>query len=165
MGASLKGGELLVHLRFNQTPEDYTVGGTRLDNGHLHLIEVVVASNARKGASRGRFRSSSNYRPLAQVVRNSTLVQVKLNGTEYFRKSISAAKQLDAQVGFVAPAVCTLRSLSAEASLTRALPPGAVPGRAPAAASPRQRHRDPRDPRDPRADVHAGARARRPRRR
>ncbi|XP_046970634.1 protein crumbs isoform X1 [Vanessa cardui] len=71
VGASLKGGELLVHLRFNQTPEDYTVGGTRLDNGHLHLIEVV---------------------------RNSTLVQVKLNGTEYFRKSISAAKQLDAQV-------------------------------------------------------------------
>lgn len=40
VGASLKGGELLVHLRFNQTPEDYTVGGTRLDNGHLHLIEV-----------------------------------------------------------------------------------------------------------------------------
>ncbi|KAI8429386.1 hypothetical protein MSG28_000030 [Choristoneura fumiferana] len=71
VGASLKGGELLVHLRFNQTPEDYTVGGTRLDNGHLHLI---------------------------QVVRNSTLVQVKLNGTEYFRKSISAAKQLDAQM-------------------------------------------------------------------
>ncbi|KAG7303794.1 hypothetical protein JYU34_010690 [Plutella xylostella] len=71
VGASLKGGELLVHLRFNQTPEEYTVGGTRLDNGHLHLI---------------------------QVVRNSTLVQVKLNGTEYFRKSISAAKQLDAQV-------------------------------------------------------------------
>ncbi|XP_063373745.1 protein crumbs [Cydia amplana] len=71
VGASLKGGELLVHLRFNQTPEDYTVGGTRLDNGNLHLI---------------------------QVVRNSTLVQVKLNGTEYFRKSISAAKQLDAQV-------------------------------------------------------------------
>ncbi|VVC87020.1 unnamed protein product [Leptidea sinapis] len=71
VGGSLKGGELLVHLRFNHTPEDYTVGGTRLDNGHLHLI---------------------------QVVRNSTLVQVKLNGTEYFRKSISAAKQLDAQV-------------------------------------------------------------------
>lgn len=26
------------------------------------------------------------------------MVQVKLNGTEYFRKSISAAKQIDAQV-------------------------------------------------------------------
>ncbi|KAJ8734395.1 hypothetical protein PYW07_014946 [Mythimna separata] len=71
VGASLEGGELLVHLRFNQTPENYTVGGTRLDNGYLHLIEVV---------------------------RNSTLVQVKLNGTEYFRKSISAAKMIDAQV-------------------------------------------------------------------
>lgn len=32
------------------------------------------------------------------MVRNSTLVQVKLNGTEYFRKSISAAKFIDAQV-------------------------------------------------------------------
>lgn len=42
VGASLKGGELLVHLRFNQTPEDYTVGGTRLDNGHLHLIQVTL---------------------------------------------------------------------------------------------------------------------------
>ncbi|GBP77408.1 Protein crumbs [Eumeta japonica] len=70
VAASLKNGELLVHLQFNHTPEDYTVGGTRLDNGYLHLI---------------------------QVVRNSTLVQVKLNGTEYFRKSISAAEQLDAQ--------------------------------------------------------------------
>lgn len=36
----MEGGELLVHLRFNQTPENYTVGGTRLDNGYLHLIEV-----------------------------------------------------------------------------------------------------------------------------
>lgn len=71
VGASLAAGELLLHLRFNQTPEKYPVGGTRLDNGYLHLIEVV---------------------------RNSTLVQVKLNGTEYFRKSISAAKQIDAQV-------------------------------------------------------------------
>ncbi|RVE48443.1 hypothetical protein evm_006879 [Chilo suppressalis] len=71
VSASLLGGELLVHLRFNHTHENYTVGGTRLDNGYLHLIEVV---------------------------RNATLVQVKLNGTEYFRKSISAAKQLDAEV-------------------------------------------------------------------
>lgn len=74
VAASLKNGELLVHLRFNHTREDYTVGGTRLDNGYIHLI---------------------------QVVRNSTLVQVKLNGTEYFRKSISAAKQLDAQVLYI----------------------------------------------------------------
>lgn len=71
VGASLQAGELLLQLRFNQTPENYTVSGTRLDNGYLHLIEVV---------------------------RNATLVQVKLNGTEYFRKSISAAKQIDAQV-------------------------------------------------------------------
>lgn len=42
VGASLENGELLVHLRFNQTHENYTVGGTRLDNGHLHLIEVTL---------------------------------------------------------------------------------------------------------------------------
>lgn len=35
---------------------------------------------------------------LFQVVRNVTLVQVKINGTEYFRKTISATGQLDAQV-------------------------------------------------------------------
>lgn len=40
VGASLAAGELLLHLRFNQTPEKYPVGGTRLDNGYLHLIEV-----------------------------------------------------------------------------------------------------------------------------
>lgn len=33
-----------------------------------------------------------------QVVRNITLVQVKINGTEYFRKTISATGQLDVQV-------------------------------------------------------------------
>lgn len=52
VGASLKGGELLVHLRFNQTPEDYTVGGTRLDNGHLHLIEVPSPPPPRPPRSR-----------------------------------------------------------------------------------------------------------------
>ncbi|KAJ0180839.1 hypothetical protein K1T71_002924 [Dendrolimus kikuchii] len=45
VGASLAGGELLVHLRFNQTPENYTVGGTRLDNGNLHLIENVTITS------------------------------------------------------------------------------------------------------------------------
>lgn len=45
VGASLEAGELLVHLRFNQTHENYTVGGTRLDNGHLHLIEVTCRHN------------------------------------------------------------------------------------------------------------------------
>lgn len=33
-----------------------------------------------------------------KVVRNVTLVQVKINGTEYFRKTISASGQLDFQV-------------------------------------------------------------------
>lgn len=33
-----------------------------------------------------------------KVVRNITLVQVKINGTEYFRKTISATGQLDVQV-------------------------------------------------------------------
>ncbi|XP_053602020.1 protein crumbs [Plodia interpunctella] len=96
VSASLYAGELLVHLRFNQTSENYTVGGTRLDNGHLHLIEVV---------------------------RNSTLVQVKLNGTEYFRKSISAAKQLDAQVLYLggpppAPATVAPPTLSPMTAVT-----------------------------------------------
>lgn len=49
MGASLNGGELLLHLRFNLTPENYTVGGTRLDNGHLHLIEVGDSPRDRRG--------------------------------------------------------------------------------------------------------------------
>lgn len=71
VAASLNHGELFVRLQFNQTSEAYTVGGNRLDNGYNHLI---------------------------QVVRNSTLVQVKLNGSEYFRKPISATGQLDAQV-------------------------------------------------------------------
>lgn len=33
-----------------------------------------------------------------QVIRNVTLVQLKLNDTEYFRKTISATGSLDAQV-------------------------------------------------------------------
>lgn len=71
VSAKLLGGELYVQIQFNGTPEAYTVGGNKLDNGFTHLI---------------------------QVVRNSTLVQVKLNGTEYFRKTISSTGQLDAQV-------------------------------------------------------------------
>ncbi|CAB3258977.1 unnamed protein product [Arctia plantaginis] len=112
VGASLEGGELLVHLRFNQTPENYTVGGTRLDNGYLHLIEVV---------------------------RNSTLVQVKLNGTEYFRKSISAAKQIDAQVLYLGGPPPAPTPPTAEPPLppTAALSaPGAATPAAPAAPTP-----------------------------
>ncbi|XP_052127342.1 protein crumbs isoform X1 [Frankliniella occidentalis] len=71
ISAQLDGGELFVGIQFNGTPEGYTVGGVRLDDGSNHLI---------------------------QVVRNVTLVQVKINGTEYFRKTISASGQLDVQV-------------------------------------------------------------------
>lgn len=35
------------------------------------------------------------------MIRNVTLIQVKLNGTEYFRKTISATGSLDAQVLFL----------------------------------------------------------------
>ncbi|XP_037922140.1 protein crumbs isoform X2 [Hermetia illucens] len=71
VSAKLHGGELLVKIKFTGTPEAYTVGGNKLDNGYNHLI---------------------------QVVRNLTLVQVKLNGTEYFRKTLSSTGQLDAEV-------------------------------------------------------------------
>lgn len=71
VAARLQGGELLVRMQFNGTPEAYTVGGNKLDNGYNHLIEVV---------------------------RNQTLVQVKLNGTEYFRKTLSSTGLLDAQI-------------------------------------------------------------------
>nr|CAH7754904.1 unnamed protein product [Callosobruchus chinensis] len=71
IAAQLENGELLVKIQFNGPLEAYTVGGVKLDNGYNHLIEVI---------------------------RNVTLVQVKLNGTEYFRKTISATGMLDAQV-------------------------------------------------------------------
>lgn len=71
IAAQLAGGELQVRIQFNGTPESYTVGGVKLDDGYFHLI---------------------------QVTRNITLVQVKINGTEYFRKTISATGQLDLQV-------------------------------------------------------------------
>lgn len=70
VSAKLIGGELLVKLQINGTTEEQPVGGNRLDNGHTHLL---------------------------QVIRNSTLVQVKINGTEYFRKTLSAIGPLDAE--------------------------------------------------------------------
>ncbi|XP_014260565.1 protein crumbs isoform X1 [Cimex lectularius] len=70
IAAKLYGGELKVSFQFNGNVESYGVDGVRLDNGFNHLI---------------------------QVVRNITLVQVKINGTEYFRKTISATGQLDLQ--------------------------------------------------------------------
>lgn len=71
VSAKLQSGELLVRIQLNGTPEEQPVGGNRLDNGFTHLI---------------------------QVVRNSTLVQVKINGTEYFRKTLSSIGLLDADV-------------------------------------------------------------------
>uniref|UniRef100_A0A8D9E0W6 Protein crumbs n=1 Tax=Cacopsylla melanoneura TaxID=428564 RepID=A0A8D9E0W6_9HEMI len=71
IAAEMEAGELYVRLQFNSTPESYNVGGVKLADGNNHLI---------------------------QVVRNVTLVQVKLNGTEYFRKTISATGILDVQV-------------------------------------------------------------------
>lgn len=71
VSAKLNGGELLVKIQFNGSPEEQPVGGNRLDNGYTHLL---------------------------QVIRNLTLVQVKINGTEYFRKTLSSTGQLDAEV-------------------------------------------------------------------
>lgn len=71
VSATLDKGELFVKMRFNGTPEGYTVGGNKLDNGYNHLIEVI---------------------------RNGTLIQVKLNGTEYFRKTLSSTGLLNAQL-------------------------------------------------------------------
>lgn len=42
IAAQLESGELLVRIQFNGTPEAYTVGGVKLDNGYDHLIEVNV---------------------------------------------------------------------------------------------------------------------------
>lgn len=42
IAAELEGGELLVRIQFNATPESYTVGGVKLDDGHNHLIQVMI---------------------------------------------------------------------------------------------------------------------------
>lgn len=84
ISAQLEGGELLVRILFNGTTESYTVGGVKLDNGNNHLIEVT---------------------------RNVTLVQVKLNETEYFRKTMSATGQLDAQVLYLGGIPDVLRTV------------------------------------------------------
>ncbi|XP_046739798.1 protein crumbs-like isoform X2 [Diprion similis] len=68
--ALLEHGELLVQIQFNGS-EAYTVGGVKLNQGNYHLI---------------------------QVVRNVTLVQVKINGSEYFRKTIGATGQSNVTV-------------------------------------------------------------------
>ncbi|KAL1131733.1 hypothetical protein AAG570_011346 [Ranatra chinensis] len=71
IATKLLGGELLIQIQFNGSLESYSVGGVRLDNGYNHFI---------------------------QVVRNVTLVQVKINDTEYFRKAIGATEHLDLQI-------------------------------------------------------------------
>lgn len=40
IAAQLAGGELQVRIQFNGTPESYTVGGVKLDDGYFHLIQV-----------------------------------------------------------------------------------------------------------------------------
>lgn len=70
ISAKLSGGELLVKFQINGSLEEQPVGGNRLDNGWTHLL---------------------------QVIRNQTLVQVKINGTEYFRKTLSSVGPLDAE--------------------------------------------------------------------
>lgn len=71
VSARLNGGELLVSFQINSTTEpEQPVSGNRLDNGYIHML---------------------------QVIRNQTLVQVKINGTEYFRKTLSSVGPLDAE--------------------------------------------------------------------
>lgn len=70
VSAKLNGGELLVKFQINGSLEEQPVGGNRFDNGYIHML---------------------------QVIRNQTLVQVKINGTEYFRKTLSSVGPLDAE--------------------------------------------------------------------
>lgn len=72
--ADLVGGELRVTIQFGSSRESYSVGGTRLDDGFSHLI---------------------------QVVRNGTLVAVRINGTENFRKTISSQEPLIASALYI----------------------------------------------------------------
>ncbi|XP_022919866.2 protein crumbs isoform X1 [Onthophagus taurus] len=84
IAAELENGELLVRIEIHGNAESYIVGGVKLDNGYNHLIEVI---------------------------RNVTLVQVKLNGTEYFRKTISATGHLDAEILYLGGQQPNLRSV------------------------------------------------------
>lgn len=45
IAAQLSGGELQVRIQFNGTPESYTVGGVKLDDGYNHLIQVKLVKN------------------------------------------------------------------------------------------------------------------------
>lgn len=48
IAAQLENGELMVRILFNNTPEAYTVGGYKLNNGYNHLIEVSLDFNCPK---------------------------------------------------------------------------------------------------------------------
>ncbi|XP_044019722.1 protein crumbs isoform X2 [Aphidius gifuensis] len=64
ISAELKGGELQIDMQFEGREEKYVVNGVALDDGNEHLI---------------------------QVIRNITLVQVKINRKELFSKLFSSA--------------------------------------------------------------------------
>lgn len=64
ISAELKGGELQIDMQFDGREEKYVVNGVALDDGNEHLI---------------------------QVIRNITLVQVKINRKELFSKLFSSA--------------------------------------------------------------------------
>lgn len=70
IAAQLKDGDLRLGIQLNGT-EAYTVGAVKLNDGNYHLIRII---------------------------RNTTLVQVKINGTEYFRKTISASGPLNSTI-------------------------------------------------------------------
>ena len=70
VAVQLKNGLLQVRIQIDDN-ETYTVGGTKLNDSNNHLI---------------------------QVIRNNSLVQVKINGSENFRKTISATGPLNATV-------------------------------------------------------------------
>ncbi|XP_067213667.1 protein crumbs isoform X2 [Linepithema humile] len=71
IGAQLKDGNLRVSFQFGNVTDGYTVDGAKLNDGNSHLI---------------------------QVTRNVTLLEVKINGTEHFRKTISATGDLNVTV-------------------------------------------------------------------
>ncbi|XP_050294344.1 protein crumbs isoform X2 [Anthonomus grandis grandis] len=105
IAAQLENGELFVRIQFNGSGEAYPVSGVKLDNGYIHLIEVI---------------------------RNVTLVQVRLNGTEYFRKTISATGILNAQVLFLGgqpqlrPVRQAAETVSVKADLASPTAPAAI---------------------------------------
>ena len=75
IAAMLEAGELVLKIRFKSAPTSYHVSGVKLDDGSYHFIEVIRVSQ-----------------PQVQV-------QIKLNGTEYFKNS--ADDSLNIQVMYL----------------------------------------------------------------